>query len=212
MSRFAKQERADLCESFLDVGPDAPTLCAGWTTTDLATHLVIRDGRPDLIVGPMLPVVGGWAKGRVRAIKGQPWPDLVSAVASGPPIYSPTSIPPVDEFVNHVEFFIHHEDVRRAKEGWSPRVLPEEQRQALWSALSRMARLMFRKAAVGVELVSPLGRVRAKPPTPAGEVVVEGEPAELLLAAYGRRPAAEVTSLGAEDAIHALWASKLGLA
>lgn len=212
MTRFAQQERAGLCESLLAAGPDAPTLCEGWTTRDLATHLVVRDRRPDLIVGPMLPVIGGWAKRQVRAIKHRPWPDLVDAVRTGPPVYSPTAVGPVDEFVNHVEFFIHHEDIRRAQEGWSARQLTQEQQEALWAALSRMARLMFRKARVGVDLVSPLGRVRAKPPTPAGEVVVEGAPAELLLAAYGRSRVAEVQSLGADDAVAALWASKLGLA
>ncbi len=212
MTAYARAERALLCDEFLRVGADAPTLCEGWTTADLATHLMVRDGRPDLILGPFLPVVGGWAKAQLRAIKHRPWPELIDAVRVGPPIYSPTAIPPVDEMVNHVEFFIHHEDVRRAQDEWAPRDLDTAQQQALWGALARMARLMFRKSPVGVELVSPQGRVRAKAATDRGDVVVEGEAAELVLSAYGRRDHAKVEASGPDEAITALWTSKLGLA
>ena len=51
-------ERAALCDLFLRVGPDAPTLCEGWATDDLATHLVIRERKP--LSGPGL-VMGGAA-------------------------------------------------------------------------------------------------------------------------------------------------------
>jgi uncharacterized protein (TIGR03083 family) len=44
---LARAERAALCDLFDEVGPDAPTLCAGWTTRDLAAHLVIRERRAD---------------------------------------------------------------------------------------------------------------------------------------------------------------------
>ena len=43
----ARAERAALCDLFLEVGPDAPTLCGAWTTRDLAAHLVVRERRPD---------------------------------------------------------------------------------------------------------------------------------------------------------------------
>src|SRR5882762_622635 len=36
-------ERRELCDLFLELGPDAPTLCEGWTTLDLAAHLVLRE-------------------------------------------------------------------------------------------------------------------------------------------------------------------------
>ena len=58
MTRFARAEREALCDTFLAVGPAAPTLCGSWTTADLAVHLVVRDGRPDLMIGPRLPIVG----------------------------------------------------------------------------------------------------------------------------------------------------------
>lgn len=212
MTAFAQTERDQLCDEFLVVGPDAPTLCEGWTTSHLATHLVVRDGRPDLIVGPMLPIVGSYAKNAVRAIRKQPWPDLVEAVRTGPPIYSPTALGPIDELVNLIEFFIHHEDVRRAAPQWEPRELPRAEEQAIWTALTRASRLMFRRSRVGVELISPYGRNRARPVTPQGDVALDGLPSELVLAAYGRRAHARIEEVGSNDAISALWASKLGLA
>lgn len=212
MSRFARAERESLCDTFLEVGPDAPTLCAGWDTRDLAVHLVVRDGRPDLIVGPKLPVIGDLAKGQLRAIKQQPWEDLVGAVRSGPPLYVPTALGVVDEFVNLVEFFIHHEDVLRAEPGAERRRIPDGEQVALWGALGRLARLMFRRSPVGVELVSPYGRVVAKKASERGSVAIEGAPGELVLAAYGRRAEADITTRGSDESIDALWAAPLGLA
>ena len=49
MTSVAATERADLCDLFRAVGPDAPTLCEGWTTRDLAAHLVVRERRPDAV-------------------------------------------------------------------------------------------------------------------------------------------------------------------
>ncbi len=214
MTRFARAERSALSDTLLEVGPDAPTLCAGWSTADLATHLVVRERRPDLIVGPMLPIVGDLAKSRLRAIKHQAWPDLVQEVRDGPPIYSPTRVGQVDEWVNLIEFFIHHEDVLRAGAGAQGprRAIPAAEQQALWTALERMAKLMFRRSSVGAELIAPQGRIVAKRATSRGSVAIEGGPGELLLAAYGRRAQADITSRGADDAVEALWSSKLGLA
>ena len=54
---FAQKERERLAELFLEVGPDAPTLNEGWTTRDLAVHLLIRESKPaaapagDAVVG-----------------------------------------------------------------------------------------------------------------------------------------------------------------
>ena len=53
----AQRERAALVEILRAVGPDAPTLCEGWTTRDLVAHLVVRERRPDalpgLVFGPL---------------------------------------------------------------------------------------------------------------------------------------------------------------
>ncbi len=61
------------------------------------------------------------------------------------------AIPGVDERANAVEFFVHHEDVRRAAADWEPRTISQGESDMLWQRL-RIARLMLRKAPVGVEL------------------------------------------------------------
>jgi hypothetical protein len=38
---FDAFERQQLCELFVELGPDAPTLLEPWSTRDLAAHLVV---------------------------------------------------------------------------------------------------------------------------------------------------------------------------
>ena len=47
MSRFVQSERKALADLLAALGPDAPTLCTGWETRDLAAHIVLRERRPD---------------------------------------------------------------------------------------------------------------------------------------------------------------------
>ena len=48
-------ERAALCDTLEKFGADAPTLCEGWTTLDLAAHLVAREARSDAAAGLVVP-------------------------------------------------------------------------------------------------------------------------------------------------------------
>src|SRR3954469_9502817 len=43
---FVASERAALADLFEEVGPDAPTCCAGWTTAHLPEPVVVCDRRP----------------------------------------------------------------------------------------------------------------------------------------------------------------------
>ena len=49
-------ERASLADDFVSFGPDAPTILDGWDAQDLLEHLIIREHRPDLLVGSQVPV------------------------------------------------------------------------------------------------------------------------------------------------------------
>ena len=51
----AQRERSALVDTLRAVGPDAPTLCDGWKTRDLAAHLVVRERRLDATPGIMVP-------------------------------------------------------------------------------------------------------------------------------------------------------------
>lgn len=121
------------------VGPDAPTLCGGWTVRDLAAHLVLRERRPDAAAGIVIPALAGYtARAQQRLTDTTDWRDLLDMVASGPPLYSPFKL--LDPLVNTTEMFIHHEDVRRAAPDWEPRSLDSD----LVSALRRQVRLAVR--------------------------------------------------------------------
>src|SRR5688572_20837288 len=107
MATPARVEREQLCDLFIAVGPDAPTLCGDWTTRDLAAHLVVRERRPDGAVGIVAKPLARYGE-KVRLDEAaKPWPDLIERVRRGPPRWSPTRLGPVDRAVNTVEFFVH---------------------------------------------------------------------------------------------------------
>ena len=199
---YSREERLALCALLDETGPDAPTLCEGWTTGDLAAHLVLRERRPDAAAGVAGgPLAGYTARVQQRLKQRIPFPDLVRIIRSGPPRLSVMALPGMDERVNAVEFFVHHEDVRRGADGWEPRALGSGESDMLWDRL-RMARFMLRKAPVGVELARDSGapyRITAKNATPA--VTVVGSPAELTLWVMGRRAAARVRMDGIQAAV-----------
>ena len=213
---YSREERLALCALLDETGPDAPTLCEGWTTGDLAAHLVLREHRPDAAAGVTGgPLAGYTARVQQRIRQRVPFPDLVRMIRSGPPRLSLMALPGMDERINAVEFFVHHEDVRRAADGWEPRALGSGESDMLWGRL-RMARFMLRKAPVGVELArddagpsaedsatdntgGALYRITAKNATPA--VTVVGSPAELTLWVMGRRAAARVRMDGIQAAV-----------
>src|SRR4051794_19999893 len=154
----ARTERSALCDLVLEVGPDAPTLCEGWTTRDLAAHLVVREHRPDAALGIVASPLAAHGEKVRLATAGRPWDELVSAVRAGPPMWSPMRIAAVDRAANTLEFYVHHEDVRRATEGWAPRVLDPDLDAQLWNTLHRMGRFSMRRAPAGVVLATPDGR------------------------------------------------------
>jgi uncharacterized protein (TIGR03085 family) len=207
---YAQDERHALCDLLADVGPDQPTLCAGWQTGDLAAHLVLRERRPDAGAGVMGGPIASytrWVQGRITGRHS--FAELVGLIRTGPPRLSVFSLPGADDRLNLVEYFVHHEDVLRAQSGWQARNVDPELTDVLWDRL-RQARLMLRKAPVGVELVradagrAGGGRVRitAKARTPV--VTVTGDPVELTLWTMGRTSVANVQMDGADPDVAAL--------
>jgi uncharacterized protein (TIGR03085 family) len=186
---FARAERSALCDLLLEVGPDAPTLCAGWTSRDLAAHLFVRENRPDAAAGIMLaPLADHLATVQAKAASGD-YDRLVASVRHGAPRWSPQSLGPVDSATNTIEYFVHHEDVRRARDGWEPRPLDDAGATELWSRFRAGARFLLRRSPVGVVAVPSDGpdagrEVRLK----GGDrsVVLAGPVAEIVLSGYGR--------------------------
>jgi uncharacterized protein (TIGR03085 family) len=191
------RERSALADLLDELGPDAPTCCAGWTTAHLAAHLVVRDRRPDAMPGFALEMLPGgrplatWShrvEDRLRT--STRFTDVVDRLRHGPPRWSPMAWGPVARALNTAEFVIHHEDARRAQPDWKPRALSPAEQDELWTPATLYARrfagrrgvVMRRSDATGVE--KRIG---------AGQRTVTGEPLELLLWAAGRRDVARVS-------------------
>jgi uncharacterized protein (TIGR03085 family) len=111
---------------------------------------------------------------------------------------------------NTVEFFIHHEDVRRATPGFTRRELPPGEQKALWNATRLTARLALRKAGIPVEVVAPgFGTLRVGDGEP--RVTVTGEPGELALFVSGRQRVAQVEVTGDPAAAAELTTAEIGM-
>ena len=136
--------------------------------------------------------------------------DIVARVRNGPPRWSPTSVDAVNRMVNTIEYFIHHEDVRRAQDAWAPRMLDEELEDDVFATLSKGARVLARKAPAGLVLEAP-GRspivANRKPPA----VTASGPVGELALFVYGRQRCSKAELSGPDDAVEAIRAAPFGI-
>jgi uncharacterized protein (TIGR03085 family) len=189
---FVAAQRAALSDTFAERGPDQPTLCDGWRTRDLLQHLVLREAGP---VRRLL--AGAAARGREAG-----WTELIGQFRAGPPPGSPFRLPGADAAANLEEFFVHHEDVRRATPGWTRRELPIEVEDAIWRRLSSpLGRVAVRRTDVGVG-IQRVGTRAADGAFADGEratlravrpgVIITGLPSEILMFLFGRQAAADV--------------------
>lgn len=203
MSTHAKRERLLLADLLEATGSDAPTLCEGWNTRDLAAHVVVRERRPDAAGGILIKQLAPRLERVMQEYAAKPYEELIQLIRTGPPRFSLFQLKQIDELSNTVEFYVHTEDVRRAQPDWTPRELDPVFQDALWSRLERTARLTGRGAPTGLVLRRPDGQtVVAHRGTPV--VTVIGEPSELLLFAFGRQQVAEVELEGDKEAIATL--------
>ncbi|GAA2892101.1 TIGR03085 family metal-binding protein [Streptomyces mexicanus] len=207
MSTFAKRERLLLADLLETAGPDAPTLCEGWRTRDLAAHVVVRERRPDAAGGALIKPLAARLDKVLQEYAAKPYEELIQLIRTGPPRFSPFQLKQVDEAANTVEFYIHAEDVRRAQPDWAPRELDPVFQDTLWSRLERTARLLGRGVPTGLVLRRPDGQTAvAHRGTPV--VTATGEPSELLLFAFGRQRVARVELEGEPDAIETVTETK----
>jgi uncharacterized protein (TIGR03085 family) len=203
-SSLAQQERNTLCDLFVERGADAPTLCEGWVTSDLAAHLVVRERRPDSGPGLVWPPLAGYTDKVRRAVRDRTsWDELVDTVRRGPPWL----LRPFDGPMNTVEFFIHVEDVRRAGDGWEPRAVSPELADALWARVGPGG--MAKKVPATIVITSP-GRPDKQSGT--GPVLtLAGDPGELTMFGSGRQGAARVEISGDAALAAQLRAASLGI-
>jgi uncharacterized protein (TIGR03085 family) len=208
---FDAVERAQLSDLLDELGPQAPTLLEPWTTRDLAAHLVLRER--DYLAAPGLVLPGGWgrlAERRRRALALRDYAWLTATIRSGPPAGF-FRIGWVRGVANLNEFFVHHEDVRRAN-GRGPRTSDHALDVALWRNVSRAPWFLARRLhGTGLELAwaGTAQAVRAR----RGEQTarIAGQPGELLLYLFGRQSAADVEVSGPDAAIEAVRRARFGM-
>ncbi|MDO8107566.1 TIGR03085 family metal-binding protein [Isoptericola sp. b441] len=203
-----RSERAVLADALAAAGPGTPTLCEGWRAEHLAAHVVLRERSPLAAAGIALPPLTARTS-RLTLKTGDAATDpagfaaLVTQVRQGPPAWSPLRW--AGDLVQHVELFVHAEDVRRGAGPVPARTLPAAQEDALWRALTRSARLLYRDwlRTHGLVLAAPgrTARVGRRPVDPDADLVLRGSVGELVLHAYGRTSAADVTLEGAPPAV-----------
>ena len=208
---FDAAERAQLSDLLDELGPGAPTLLTPWTTRDIAAHLVLRER--DYLAGPGLVLPGGWSRLAERrretlALRDFAW--LVATFRSGPPpgffrIGWVRRLPSLNEF------FVHHEDVRRAN-GRGPRASGHAMDEALWRNVGRSSWFLARRLrGAGLELqrAGTAQAVRARRGEPAARIA--GPPGELLLYLFGRPGAAHVEVSGPAAAVEAVRRARFGM-
>jgi uncharacterized protein (TIGR03085 family) len=211
--QFDTQERLALCDLFEELGADAPTLIEGWTAQDLAAHLVLRER--DLIAGPCLVLPGPFQRfaerRRVRLARQREFAWLVARIRSGPPP-GLFRIGWVRSLANLNEFFVHHEDVRRANSLGPRSALTPAFEAALWRNVHRGSRYLSRRLrGVGLEIGWSGTGQRMTVRRAQLTARLSGAPGELLLYLFGRRAAARVEVTGAAEAVATVHRTHFGM-
>jgi len=203
-----QRDRDQLCSLVLSLGPEAPTLCEGWTTLDLAAHLAVREREPLAGPGILIERFAGFTERRQEA-KAENGLEAVVAELRRPPLF-PWRVPKLRTLVNLNEYVIHHEDVRRAN-GLGPRTDRPDLDEAVWKLVQGAGKLAARRIdGAGLDVATPDGtRATLKKGDPT--VTITGGPVELALYLAGRKTAAQVELDGPPAAVAAVEQARFGI-
>lgn len=204
---FARRERAALTDLALEVGPDAPTRCGQWSVKQLVVHLLVRERSPLGSPGIVVPLLSRFTDRAMASMLDEPFEALVSRLRLPSPILR---LPKADALLNSVEFFVHHEDIRRARPDWRPRDLGPDATAMLWRFAKVGGPALARPAGVPLRLVHAGTGASATLRRGDGPVVVTGRPPELAMMLYNR-PTAGLEYAGPADRVAALRSADLGI-
>ena len=205
---LAKRERRELCDLALTLGPDAPTLCEGWTASDLMAHLVVRERQPVASMGNVVQRLSGLNQRAMAKQQARGFEVLVERYRT--PAAFLRALPPVDEAMNGFELLVHHEDLRRGGASWEPRELDPAELDLLWTRLSKGIRFFGRR--VPVPAVIRRSDTGATVVAKQGDdpVTISGPVVELVLFLFGRSAVRDVTFEGPDDKVEAIRSAELG--
>jgi len=203
---LARRERQALCDLALTLDAEAPTLCGDWDLSMLLAHLIVRERRPVSAAGIMIPQLAGMTDRAMSKEAAKGVPAMVRTLRK-PPLTA-YSLPVVERFTQTLEYFVHHEDIRRAQPGWAPRDLPSDDVEELWTLLRRSGSYLGR----GLPVPTRIARIDRpgsdtafkRGPDP---VLVSGPVGELALWVFGRSAVRDLTFDGPPDAVARLQGS-----
>ena len=200
MTRLAQTERSALCDLALQLGEDQPTLSGEWSVKDLVVHLIVREGGPAAL-GILLPPLAKLTDVESRRVGRREFAVLVEKLRNGPPLLSVYAPPRIDTMLNTLEYFVHHEDIRRAQPDWSPRTMGDQAEKLLWSMVRTAGKGLTRGAPVGVTIENSATGSRHDLTTGDPVVTVRGLPSEVVLYVFGRTAQARVELTGDQEAV-----------
>ena len=206
---LARRERHALCDLALLLGEDAPTLCGEWTAKDLVTHLLVRENRPLGAAGIAVPALSGLADRAMARLARQDFAVLVEKLRD--PGLTPYALPPVERVANTMEYFVHHEDLRRGQAGWEPRDLDGADLDAVWRAVRLGGMALVRPAGVPVRVRRTDTGATATLRRGDDPVTVEGPVPEVALFLFGRSQVRDLTFDGPPERVARLRGADLGL-
>jgi uncharacterized protein (TIGR03085 family) len=207
---MARTERTALCDAALQVGEDQPTLCGEWTVKDLVVHLLVRERSP-AAAGIVLSPLAKLTELESRRFAARDFTVLVEKLRHGAPRWSPYAVPKLDKTFNTLEYFVHHEDIRRAQPSWQPRDLTDDEQKLHWAMIRTAGKALVRKAPTGVTIENATTGSRAVLKEGAEHVVVSGPPSEVVLFVFGRTAQAQVELSGPDEAVARLKGTSLGI-
>lgn len=205
---LARRERHALCDLALVLGEDAPTLCGEWSAKDLVTHLLVREHRPLGAVGITVPALSGLADRAMARLARQDFAVLVEKLRD--PGLTPYALPPVEVLANTMEYFVHHEDLRRGQPGWEPRDLDDADTDAVWRAIRIGGRALVRPAGVPVRIRRSDTGATASLRGGDDPVTLQGPAAEIALFLFGRSQVRDLAFDGPAEKVERLRGAGLG--
>jgi uncharacterized protein (TIGR03085 family) len=213
---WAPAERALLCDLLDEYGPDAPTLCAGWSTGDLAAHLVVRENSLLPAAGIFVPALAPMTVRAMARVRRRPFREVLARIRRGGLLPREGRL---GEALHLLEFVVHRQDIARAS---TDRDDPPDADAgevdagldaAVFEQLRRSAGRLGHNVPPGLGVLVRSWRhgsidVRRGPAV----LIVDGTPVELALWLYGRVGASRVRieHLGGPDDIVARVEATLG--
>lgn len=209
MASFARRERTALCNLALAVGEHAPTLSGDWDVKELVCHLLVRETSPIGAPGIVVPALSKLTDLEMKRLHRQDFGTLVERLRS--PGLTPYAVPQIDALANTLEFFVHHEDIRRAGRHWRRRSLSVADQDALWGSLTYVGRGLVREAKVPVvirrtDTGETITLRRGKHP-----VELAGPPSEVVMYLFGRDQTRNLMFAGPEESVARLRRAGLGI-